>query len=112
MLERVSRRRFVQGAGVAGLGLLAGCGRWPGQVPIQARPARIGYLMLGTAQANASLAEEFRAGLRALGYVEGQNLTIEARYADNAPEKLPELAAELVRLPVDAIVTAATQPAR
>src|SRR5207248_8375441 len=44
-------------------------------------------------------------------YLEGQNLTIEARYADNAADRLPELAAELVRLPVDVIVTAATQAA-
>src|SRR5207244_4954066 len=55
--------------------------------------------------------QECRAGLRELGYVEGQNLIIEARYADNLADRLPELAAELVGLPVDVLVTAATQAA-
>src|SRR5213595_1165590 len=111
--DRPSRRQFVQGAGVVGLGLLVGCWRLPGQAagPAPARSARVGYLILSTAQANARVEEEFRAGLRALGYVEGQNLTIEARYADEAADRLPELAAELVRLPVDVLVTAATQAA-
>jgi putative ABC transport system substrate-binding protein len=105
-----SRRRFVQGVGVAGIGLAAGCGRWPGQ-EAPARPARVGYLSVATAQASAPTADEFRAGLQALGYVEGQNLTIEARYADNAADRLPALAAELVGLPVDVVVTVATQAA-
>jgi putative ABC transport system substrate-binding protein len=48
--------------------------------------------------------EALRAGLRGHGWVEGQNLSVEERYADGQPERLPELAAELVRLPVDVIV--------
>jgi ABC-type uncharacterized transport system substrate-binding protein len=48
--------------------------------------------------------EAFRQGLRALGYVEGQNLVIEDRYAEGSPERLRDLATELVRLPVDVIV--------
>jgi putative ABC transport system substrate-binding protein len=48
--------------------------------------------------------EAFRQGLRALGYVEGQNLVIEDRYAEGSPERLRALATELVRLPVDVIV--------
>src|SRR5919199_3260068 len=49
--------------------------------------------------------EAFRQGLRDLGWVEGQNLTIEYRTAENHPERLPALAAELVSLPVEVIVT-------
>ena len=48
--------------------------------------------------------EAFRQGLRDLGYVEGQNLVIEYRYAEGSAERLPDLAAELVRLQVDVIV--------
>jgi len=48
--------------------------------------------------------EAFRQGLRELGYVEGQNLVIEDRYAEGSPERLRDLAAELVRLPVDVLV--------
>jgi putative ABC transport system substrate-binding protein len=59
--------------------------------------------------------EAFRQGLRDLGYVEGKNIIIEWRYAEAKPERLPALAAELVRLKVDVIVTggeAATRPAK
>src|SRR5262249_11573862 len=56
--------------------------------------------------------EAFRQGLRDLGYVEGQNLTIEFRYAEGHLERLPELAAELVCLPVDILVTAGENAAR
>jgi putative tryptophan/tyrosine transport system substrate-binding protein len=105
----INRRQLLQSAGVAGLGLLVGCGGLPGQAP-PAKVPRVGYLILGTAQGNAWLEQEFRAGLRELGYVEGQNLIIEARYADNVADRLPELAAELVGLPVDVLVPAASQP--
>jgi putative ABC transport system substrate-binding protein len=69
-----------------------------------ARSARIGWL---TAQQAASLTpflDAFRAGLADLGYHEGGNLRIEYRYGDDALDRVPELAAELVRLPVDLIV--------
>jgi putative ABC transport system substrate-binding protein len=59
--------------------------------------------------------EAFRQGLRELGYVEGQNLVIEYRYAEGSQERLPNLAAELVRLKVDVIVAggaAATRAAQ
>ncbi len=55
-----------------------------------------------------SFPEAFRQGLRDLGYVEGQNIIIEWRWAEGRPERLPDLAAELVRLKLDAIVTAGT----
>src|SRR5712691_1766011 len=49
--------------------------------------------------------DAFRQGLRELGYVEGQNMRIEYRFAEGQYERLPELAAELVRLPADVLVT-------
>jgi putative tryptophan/tyrosine transport system substrate-binding protein len=52
------------------------------------------------------LNEAFQQGLRDLGYVEGQNIRLEYRFAEGQFERLPELAAELVRLPVDVLVTA------
>ena len=63
----------------------------------------------------APRAEAFRQGLRELGYVEGENIIIEYRYAEGKFDRLPALAAELVRLKVDIIVTggpAATRPAK
>lgn len=53
--------------------------------------------------------EAFRRRLRDLGYIEGQNVTIESRYADGRFAKLPDLAAELVRLHVDVIVVSPTE---
>lgn len=52
----------------------------------------------------------FRQGLRELGYVEGHNIAIEFRSADGRPERLPDLAAELLRLKVDVIVAGHAQP--
>jgi putative ABC transport system substrate-binding protein len=56
--------------------------------------------------------EGFQQGLRELGYVEGQNVTIEYRWADGKLDRLPGLARELVRLPVDVLVTVGTSSAR
>lgn len=64
--------------------------------------------------ASATLApirlDPLREGLRQLGYVEGRNIMIEARWGEGNFQRLPELAAELVQLKVDVIVTAATLP--
>ena len=67
--------------------------------------ARIGFLGVSTPAAWAPRVDAFRAGLRDLGYVEGKNVVIEFRFAEGKYERLPELAAELVRLKVDVIVT-------
>jgi len=67
--------------------------------------ARIGRLSPLSASADAPVREGLRQGLRDLGWVEGQNLTIENRFAEGNVRRLPELAAELVRLKVDVIVT-------
>ena len=60
----------------------------------------------------AVLFEAFRKGLRELGYVEGQNLKIESRWAEGHYDRLPGLAADLVRLKVDVIVTYGTPAAQ
>jgi putative tryptophan/tyrosine transport system substrate-binding protein len=67
---------------------------------------RIAYLAGSSPVAIAARTEAFRHRLRELGYNEGKNLIIEWRYADEKPDRLPILAAELVRLKVDVIVTA------
>src|SRR5499426_4838077 len=54
----------------------------------------------------------FRQGLRDLGYLEGQNIAFEYRYADGLPDRLAQVAAELVRRPVDVIAVYGTLPAR
>ena len=68
--------------------------------------SRIAYLAASPASANAGRLEAFRQGLREFGYVEGENIVIEDRYADGKFDRLPALAAELVRLKVDVIITA------
>jgi putative ABC transport system substrate-binding protein len=77
-------------------------------LPVEAKPAkkvfRVGYLRAGSAPFSAPLHVAFVQGLQDLGYVQGQNLIIEDRKADGQADRLPDLAAELVRLPVDVIV--------
>jgi putative ABC transport system substrate-binding protein len=77
---------------------------WPLAARAQQRPKipRIGIID------EAPMWNAFRQGLRDLGYVEGQNIAFDYRYADGVPERLAQAAAELVRLPVDVIVTYGT----
>ena len=76
----------------------------------QSKMARIGALYIGIADAE-SFKTNLREGMRELGYVEGQNIAFEFRSAEEKLDRLPELAAELVRLKVDVIVTLYTPPA-
>jgi putative tryptophan/tyrosine transport system substrate-binding protein len=78
----------------------------PGKVP------RIGFLSTVSPSTLSSRVDSFRQGLRELGYVEEKNIVIEWRYGDGKLDRLPALAAELVRLKVDVIVTAAPPPTR
>ena len=66
---------------------------------------RIGFLDSSTASGSAVLVDAFRQELSKLGWIEGKNITIEYRFAEQKAERLPELAADLVRLKVDLIVT-------
>ena len=72
---------------------------------------RIGFLDPSTASGSAVLVDAFRQELHKLGWIEGKNIVIEYRFAEQKTERLPELAAELVRLKVDLIVVAGTAPA-
>lgn len=72
---------------------------------------RIGYLGPSSATAVSRFTESFRQGLRELGWVEGQNIVIEYRFAEGQFDRLPDLAAELVRLKVDVIVAIPTHAA-
>jgi len=78
------------------------------------RPYRVGYLSTGNSKPGSagSVRSAFVEGLRELGYVEGENLVIEWRGAEGRPERLPQLAAELVKAEVDVIVSTsdATHP--
>ena len=81
----------------------------PSKVP------RIGFLNATSASVESTRIEAFRQGLRELGYIEGKNIVIEFRHAEGKFDRLPALAAELVRLKVDIIVTAGpavTRPAK
>ena len=71
---------------------------------------RIGFLSATSPSAIAARVEAFRRGLRELGYVEGKNIIIEWRYAEGKRDRLPEIAAELVRLKLDVIVSAGPPP--
>src|SRR5499427_2395010 len=75
-----------------------------------AKIPRIGYLSNTDAATDSARAEGIRLALRELGYIEGQNIAIEYRYAEGKVDRAPELAAELVRLKVDAIVVAGGTP--
>jgi putative ABC transport system substrate-binding protein len=93
---------------VLALGLLS--------APLVAQPQarkmhRIGFLGNSTASLEANLVEPFRQGLRERGYVEGQDVVVEYRWAEGKYERFPELIADLIRLPVDVIVTAGTPAA-
>jgi putative ABC transport system substrate-binding protein len=73
---------------------------------------RIAYLTGNSPSTNVARIEAFRQGLRELGYVEGKNIIIEWRYAEGKADRLPALAAELVRIKVEVIVTTGPGPTR
>jgi putative tryptophan/tyrosine transport system substrate-binding protein len=77
-----------------------------------AKVPRIGYLIGASLSPSSARIEPFRKGLRELGYVEGKNIIIEWRSAEQKLDRLPGLAAELARLKVDVIVTAGPIPTR
>jgi ABC-type uncharacterized transport system substrate-binding protein len=87
----------------------------PTQAQQPKKASRIGFLSVGTAASMSTRVEAFRRGLREQGYVEGQDIVVEYRYAEDNLERLREFAVELVRLKVDIIVTGgaiSTRPAK
>src|SRR5262249_23184975 len=90
------RREFIT--------LLGGAAAWPLAARAQRAPktSRLGVLLFSTPQADPQM-ETARRALRDLGYVEGQNLAIEYRSAEGQPERLPDLAADLVRMKPDVL---------
>jgi putative ABC transport system substrate-binding protein len=92
------RRAFIEGIAALGLAWPLAARAQQSSVPV------IGYLGLGSAQSDAFRVTGFRQGLKEAGYVEGQNLTIEYRWAEDHHDRLPTMAADLVRHQVAVIV--------
>jgi putative tryptophan/tyrosine transport system substrate-binding protein len=100
-----NRRQFVQGVGAAGLALV-GCGILPPQAQQPKPVPRIGYLSSSDPASDSTRIEAIRLALRELGYIDGQNIATEYRYAEWKLDRAPGLAVELARLQVDLIVAA------
>jgi putative ABC transport system substrate-binding protein len=100
----VRRREFIiLLASATACPLAAYAQQQAGKVP------RIGFLLVTSPSDRPSLLDAFRRGLRELGWVEGQNIVIDYRFAEGRLDWLPDLAAELIRLKVDVIVSFGTQ---
>lgn len=89
--------------------LLAAVALWAPPPPSHAAGPRIGFLSPGTPEGTAGVLAGLREGLREHGFVDGANVAIEVRYANERFDRLPELARELAALPVDVVVTYVTQ---
>src|SRR6266704_360454 len=92
---------------MAGTGAVLLAAPLAAQAQLAEKDSRVGFLFYGASGPSPEL-DAFRQGLRDLGYIEGQNITIEYRFANGQVGRLPELAAELVRLKLDVIVTPGT----
>lgn len=109
--DRTNRRqvlRHAAGASLAGAGslLLLGCRRdTPARQASATRVARIGFLSAGRQDSSDYVVQPVRQALRELGWIEGQTVLTEYRFSEFQPDRLPGLAAELVELDVDLIIT-------
>ena len=115
LAARAGRRQCLRGiAGVSlsvgSLTLLAGCGLLTASAPTAKAPV-VGYLTASSEAAWQPHTEPFRRGLRELGYVEGENIALEYRFADGQDARLPSLAADLVARQVRVIFAADTSAA-
>jgi putative ABC transport system substrate-binding protein len=98
MTAEMQRRHFIT--------LLGGAAAWPLTARAQQpRMPVIGYLHIASPEPYALMMAAFREGLKQAGYVEGQNVVLEFRWAEGRPERLPTLAAELVRRRVNVVAT-------
>ena len=95
----IARREFITLLGGAAVWPIAARAQQPVKIP------RIGYLSAGSPPANRA----FLQGMGDLGYVEGQNILIEYRWAEGKPERLPDLAAELIQLKPEVVFAFGTQ---
>jgi putative tryptophan/tyrosine transport system substrate-binding protein len=93
------RREFIT--------LLGGAAAWPLTARAQTppKPARLGYIWIGSKGSEHSTLDGIRQGLHELGYAEGRDFILEDRYADSQPERLPAIVAELLRLKVDLLLS-------
>ena len=98
-MDRVARRDFLIAVGALLTLPLAAKAQQAGNVP------RIGYIVLNSAESGRHLLAAFREGLRERGWVDGQNIVIEDRYADGVVDRLRALVADLIRLNVEIMVT-------
>jgi putative ABC transport system substrate-binding protein len=101
----MKRREFIAGMGAASAWPLAARAQQPA-----GRVYRIGYQSIAPREPTLHLIKAFEDGLRSLGYRVGDNVAIEYRFADGEMERLPALAADLVRLGVDIIVATGLNP--
>jgi putative tryptophan/tyrosine transport system substrate-binding protein len=97
------RRNFIVGLGSAAAWPITARAQQP-TIPV------IGFLESGSSDTTSHLLAAFRQGLAETGYVEGRNFTVEYRFADGRPDRLPVLAAELVRQKVAVIVAPGSTP--
>ena len=102
----MKRREFITLAGGA---VVASSTSLSGQ---ESRPARLGYVWIGSKGSEHSTRDGMRQGLRELGYVEGRDFILEERYADSQLDRLPKIIAELVQLKVSLILSPGNQVTR
>jgi len=103
----MDRREFISGLTIGLLAApIAGDAQEAGKIP------RVGFLGPRTRADARPFSDAFLRGLRDLGWVDGKNIAIEYRFAEGRLDRLPDLAAELVRLKVDLILAGSTPPAR
>jgi putative ABC transport system substrate-binding protein len=106
--RRIQNRKWLGLSVIAFMLVVAGAAA---QAQQPTKPFRIGYLDPSTASGSAVLLDAFRQEMSRLGWIEGKTITIEYRFAEQKNERLPELAADLVRLKVDLIVVPGVPPA-
>jgi putative ABC transport system substrate-binding protein len=102
-VDRLNRRQVLRlGVSTAGLALVSGCGLPP--FTAQPKVARIAWSWSGYAGGSTIQAEGFRAGLRDVGWIDGKNLVVDERHYGDHPERMSELAAELLASKPDILV--------